>query len=292
MKKLIPVGFVAFLAFCMILSCSKEKSYETGAGGTPATGKIVKDSAGNCLPATVHGTYYSGKTISGDTTYVEIQVNVTKTGPYKITTDSQNNMIFSDSSYFAATGTQTIKLKAAGKPIIAGTFDFTVVFDTSYCSFTIPVLDGAATGNTDDNSVSNANDTAWHFKDGGTTYQGSVDSMYVKQAYPGTDSAATILYLRGYTASFDTSFQLGAVLPSGVLKQDTVYTSTSGTLVALGGQSGYIYEADGYQSTGATIGIETYNASTGVVIGFFTATALHNGTLTPISGRFSGKLTQ
>lgn len=299
MKNLLPVSLIAFLAICIAVSCSKEKSYETGSGGTPATGSVVKDSQNQCSSIALHGTYYSGITLHGDTNYVEVQVNITKIGSYKISTDSQNNMIFSDSGYFAATGVQTIKLKGSGKPILASIVDFTVSFDSSYCSFQVNVLDGTGISNPD-TSV-NGSDTAWHFSDGSTTYHGFIDSLKIRATQGtsnGVDTTFTALFLTGYgSTSTDTAFQLAVVMPGNVVVPGT-YTKSDGTLLVLaytgGTTASNIYTIDSNSSsTDMTVVIESYDATTKIVTGHFSGTAQYqsSGTLKSISGRFTGKLT-
>jgi hypothetical protein len=62
------------LLFCS--SCQKELSSEVGlldsAKGT------LKDSTDNCMPVTVHGTYYGGITPGADTCFIDLRVNVTQ----------------------------------------------------------------------------------------------------------------------------------------------------------------------------------------------------------------------
>lgn len=80
----------SFILFAIALGCQKELSFESDiAKGT------LKDSIGICFPQTLHGTFYNGITPGGaDTAYIEVKVNVTKTGSYSILTDMQNGFGF------------------------------------------------------------------------------------------------------------------------------------------------------------------------------------------------------
>ena len=85
---------LAFILFIIPFSCQKEFSRENHiAKGT------LKDVSGTCFPSTVHGKFYNGVTPDGNTTYVEVKVNVTKTGSYSIFTDIQNGLRFADSVF-------------------------------------------------------------------------------------------------------------------------------------------------------------------------------------------------
>ena len=67
-------------------------------------------------------------------------MNVKSTGTYVIKTDAVNGYAFSSSGRFNAIGSNTVKLAGKGKPLAAGTNDFTVSFNTSVCHIKITVL--------------------------------------------------------------------------------------------------------------------------------------------------------
>jgi hypothetical protein len=124
-------GLVLFIA------CQKELSVESGFAGKVAVGSLL-DSANNCQNIAINGTYTVDGTLTSDN-YVTLHVNLTEGGRYTIFTDTQNGFSFQDSGFLAA-GPQTVRLKAAGRPILAKPTIFTVSFDTSFCSFTINVI--------------------------------------------------------------------------------------------------------------------------------------------------------
>lgn len=131
-KGLFPALFFAFMLF----SCQDKYLM----GYIPAAkGSLKSESTGDCLPKTIGGTYVAGKDLN-DTNYIAVTVNVKSTGTYVIKTDAVNGYAFSSSGRFNAIGSNTVKLAGKGKPLAAGTNDFTVSFDTSVCHIKITVL--------------------------------------------------------------------------------------------------------------------------------------------------------
>src|SRR3954468_8813058 len=189
--------------FFLFFSCQKEYSFEKEATIGGAKGSL-KDSLGNCLPNSVHGTFYNGVTPGVDTAFVDIQVNVDSAGNYRIYTDLQNGFMFADSGFFNSTGITTVRLKPIGTPILNIPANFTVTFDTTACGFTINVQDSTGTGlggggnpgggGTDSTNLS---DTAWKFRVNTLVFNGPFDSAFV-----GVDSAgSSYLALFGSTAA-------------------------------------------------------------------------------------------
>lgn len=140
------IFFYLFFFCCttLFLSCEKEISLEKGTT-LKAEGSLL-DTAGNCFPDSVRGTFYNGITPGSDTAYVEIKVNVTSTGSYKIESEIEDGFLFSDSGFFSNTGINTIRLKPIGTPIIQGSINFNINFDSTFCDFTVTVQDSTGTG--------------------------------------------------------------------------------------------------------------------------------------------------
>ncbi|MBN8835689.1 MAG: hypothetical protein J0I09_00370 [Sphingobacteriia bacterium] len=136
----IIAGFVIVLFFW---GCNKETSYEspTGLGGL-AVGTL-KDTAGNCQDIVIKGNYKVDSVLT-DSNYIQVKVNISSVGIYKITTDTINGYWFSDSSYVLFTGAQTIKLKGHGKPILPINSIFTVSFSGTRCQFISSVFGSSA----------------------------------------------------------------------------------------------------------------------------------------------------
>jgi hypothetical protein len=94
---------------------------------------------GRCSSFKLSGTYTAGETLADSNTAAVI-VNVTEAGPYSITTDNQDGIIFSNSGNFTAIGLQTLILKGSGTPVTAANFTFTPNASSSKCSFSVTVL--------------------------------------------------------------------------------------------------------------------------------------------------------
>jgi hypothetical protein len=103
-----PIGNgVAYCAF-NIVSTNPNTAVYTFAGAP-----------GNCSGATIAGTYQTGIPLIGQNT-VALQVNVTSTGSYNITTNTTNGFSFSGTGQFSTTGLRTVLLTAAGTPQTPG----------------------------------------------------------------------------------------------------------------------------------------------------------------------------
>ena len=288
------IGIIVFLN-----SCSKEYSFETP---TPPGNAIFsfKDSLGNCLPDSVHGTFYNGVLPGSDTAYVEVQVRVDSIGSYAIYTDDktfQNGLMFADSGYFSTTGYATIKLKPIGQAIFHEPIPFTIssLSDSTVCSFTVYVQDSTGTGlgggGTDTTSLS---DTAWKFSVDAATFNCPVDNTFI---YSDT-SGAKFLTLYGYTpATGDSAFAVSIYLPSGEIADSNYSTTTSAGVyfkdVRDTVSTHYIYHADP-TTTNASITITlTYDSVNNIVEGTFSGTAvdLSGNVITISNGRFRAKVT-
>lgn len=272
-----------FAVTCLLafFSCQKEYSFEKG-NTIPAEGSLW-DSAGDCLPSTVHGTYYNGVTPGGDTAYVELQVNVTKTGGYNIKTDTANGFSFSDSGYFSSTGINTIQLKPSGHPIIVGISTFNVSFDSTFCSFTINVQDSTGTGLGGADTTATGNVGSWQFTTTEGTFNGTFYAATVIQDTFVWNSGGKMLAMAGFTKSTtDSAITLIAYLPesvieTGVYKTDSVPPANAAVFAFnyTTGNGDPIYEAfDGTPiDSDVSVTISSYDDATHVVTGTFSGTA-------------------
>lgn len=129
----------------MFMACQKEYSVEKGGFGGAATGELV-DSLGNCKSAEIKGTYKVDTPLNTSTNYVNIKVNFTAQGKYKIYSDTVNGMWFIDSGFTVSTGAAVIKLKGYGTPILPKTSDFALIFNNNLCTFSVPVGGSGGTG--------------------------------------------------------------------------------------------------------------------------------------------------
>ena len=159
----------------------------------PARGSLVSE-YGNCYPYTQHGNFFNGVPAT-DSDYIEILVNVTSPGSYKITTDQQKGVSFSASGVFGDTGVARVHLKSSGAFTEHTYADFTTTFDSTHCFFRVPIHDSAALG---------IADNTFEFKAGGTFYHGSI--FGVSLLLPGGDDPTTYYgSLQGFS---DTSLTM------------------------------------------------------------------------------------
>ena len=137
MKKL----FLFLLPLCVVLlfiACQKEYSLELG--GTGSAGSLQSDGTGECLPKTVQGVYQVGTVLSPITNYIDVQINVTATGNYRVYSDTVNGIFFQANGAFATAGLNTVRLAGGGTPSAAGIQSFTIIFDSTACTVNITTL--------------------------------------------------------------------------------------------------------------------------------------------------------
>ena len=238
----------------------------------------LKDSAGNCYPDSVVGTFYNGVTPGPDTAYVLLQVNVKSTGSYSITTDMQNGFSFSDSGYFSTIGINTIKLKPEGRPILPIVTDFTVSYDTSVCMFSINVKDSTGTGIGGGGAGSGGDTTgiavnSWAFESNSHIYSGPVTTAVFDT------TIGNLLSITGNIASgIDSLILINVTFPTTTIDTGTYITSSTGNNFLFATSMGNtIFTADA--STGASeleIHILNYDSGQKIVTGTFFGTANDN----------------
>ena len=118
-------------------TCSFSVTYATP---TPAA-YTFPGAPGACTVATPNGTYGVGIALNSSNT-LTVQVNVTSTGVYTISTNTVNGISFSGIGAFSSTGVQNVTLAGSGTPTTAGANNLTV--GTAGCTFTVTVLGPAA----------------------------------------------------------------------------------------------------------------------------------------------------
>jgi hypothetical protein len=131
---------LSLLAFAFLIgftACQKETSFE--GDNTPAEGSLLSDVSGDCLPKTVNGTYVAGTALVPSVNTITCDVNVTKKGPYLITTDTINGYYFSSTGTFTSLGNNTVTLRSNGTPFSAGVNNFIVSFDSTFCDIQVTV---------------------------------------------------------------------------------------------------------------------------------------------------------
>jgi len=288
MKKIFSFLFASCCTILFFYSCQKDFSIENG--NTQVAAGSLTDSLGNCLPDTVIGTFYNGVTPGSDTAYVEIQVNVTQTGSYNITTAPlENGLEFIDSGFFSNTVINTIRLKPIGTPILNTPTTFSVNFDSSVCSFTVNVQDSTGTGlGGSQDSVGTGGDpdstaNSWEFTQDPSVFNGSIDTA----TKDNSGGLATSLHLSGSTSTGDTTMSLEFVMPSTDIQTGTYIMSSSGISFSVTDVQSLtvIYEADGLTSgTDFTVIITSYDSATKQVKGTFSGQVQdQSGNIVPIT---------
>ena len=136
MKK--QVFYWLALILLMGIGCQKEVSFELGA--TPAEGSLRSNATGDCLPKTVNGAYVATTALVPTTNTITVQVNVTHTGNYIVSTDTVNGYYFRGTGTFTALGNVDVTLRGNGTPFAAGVDNFIVSFDSTICDIAITVL--------------------------------------------------------------------------------------------------------------------------------------------------------
>lgn len=128
----------------VIIGCQKEVSTELG--NTPGQGSLQSDVNGDCLPKTVNGVYVATTALVSATNTITVQVNVTRTGSYIITTDTINGYFFRATGTFTALGATNVTLRSNGTPFSAGVDNFVISYDGTICDIAVTVLPAGSGG--------------------------------------------------------------------------------------------------------------------------------------------------
>ncbi len=122
-----------FLAPMFLITCAKEYSYEGG----PLAQYTIEGSPAECTPAILSGNYFAGVAVD-KTNYLQVTVDVTLHGFYKISTIPVDGISFSASGNFTDTGKQVIKLACTGIPDSSGSFTVKIAGNTG-CYITLKI---------------------------------------------------------------------------------------------------------------------------------------------------------
>ena len=128
------VGYILLAIIFSVFACQKGIHWDID-----SEGNLLKDSAGNCEPIIVSGSFMVNNII-GDSNFLTVTVKVTLPGRYSITTDSVNGYIFKASGIFSKSGIIPVKLACNGKPLAAGTDHLNVYYNSSICEAVVNVL--------------------------------------------------------------------------------------------------------------------------------------------------------
>jgi hypothetical protein len=132
-RKLLVFGTAVIL-----FSCQKEYNGGRSAngGGAASAAGTLGVASGVCTRVTIGGTYKQGVSLTSANT-ITVQVTVTTPGPYTVSTNTVNEISFSNSGTFTTTGLQNLTLMGTGTPTNSGSQNFAVTFGNSTCNFSI-----------------------------------------------------------------------------------------------------------------------------------------------------------
>ena len=131
-------------ALIFFSACQKEYSLELS--GTVSSGSLQSDVGGECLPKTVEGIYEAGTVLNATTNFIDVQVNVTTVGTYRVYSDTVNGIFFQANGTFSTTGINDVRLTGNGTPLNAGIQNFVISYDTTECVVPVTILpQGGAT---------------------------------------------------------------------------------------------------------------------------------------------------
>jgi hypothetical protein len=116
----------------LFITCQKEYSFEKDLSQGTAGFSI------NCSNSSIVGSFYIAKTLDSSNK-LQLEVDVSTIGTYKLSTNAINGFSFSDSGRFTRTGVQTITLTGNGQPTAIGNFTFTITRNGNTCSFIVNV---------------------------------------------------------------------------------------------------------------------------------------------------------
>jgi hypothetical protein len=123
--------------FSLFTACQKEVSVELN--GSISSGSLQADAGGECLPKTVQGIYETGKVLDPSVNFIDVQVNATAVGTYRIYSDTVNGIFFQSTGSIATVGLNTIRLPGSGMPVNAGPQIFTIHYGSSSCAVAVSV---------------------------------------------------------------------------------------------------------------------------------------------------------
>lgn len=140
------LSFLCLLTLILFTSCDKEYSVENGVQN-PSTGSL-KAVSGDCQPAIVNGVFRAGAPLDPATNYIDVNLNTTAIGYYRIYSDTVNGVYFKAAGNVTVTGNNTIRLIPYGTPTTTGTYPYIISYNGSQCVIDVLVIDastGAAT---------------------------------------------------------------------------------------------------------------------------------------------------
>jgi hypothetical protein len=208
---MIRVSVLLVLFLTALASCKKNP---TPPPSNTSQGILLNDN-GTCEGAQVHGFWYDG--VSSDTSYVQVNVMVTKAGPYHIITDDQDGVVFSADGNFADTGMQNVKLKPQGLFSNYGTIHFVTAYNYSPCNLSLDIHDS---------TYRDQQDNTWQFTANGHIYKGTGTAVYTHWPTYAGDTYTFYGSMEGYS---DTSLIVNSLFFNFEHPDDPNHYSSDGS---------------------------------------------------------------
>lgn len=222
MKNIFRILLSTLCIVIIFFSCQKGIFWDLESDGF-----LNKDANGNCLPITVGGTYAAGQ-LTDASNFLQVEVNVTTTGTYNISTDTIDGIYFAATGSFQNIGNTEVKLPCFGTPSFGDTTAFTVRYRSSTCD--VPVIINSAPVDT---------------------------ATYTLQGSPGNCMDDTLY--GGYAA--------GVVLDSSSFIRVSVNVTTAGSYkITTDTVNGFYFAANGRFATTGIQTVDLYAAGTPVNI--------------------------
>jgi len=122
-----------FFTLLLLTACQKELSFETVGA---SVGTLKSGALGDCLPATVNGSYHEDSVLNSNN-YIDAQVQVTTTGTFDIYSDTLNGFYFKATGVFDSTGLYTVRLAGTGTATAGGDYTFHLHYGSSVCDIVV-----------------------------------------------------------------------------------------------------------------------------------------------------------
>lgn len=244
---------IVTLIFFVFSGCQKELNFD----GAISIGSLKSAVTGDCNPITITGVYQEDSALTS-ANYVDVQVNVSVGGSFEVKSDTVNGFSFYKAGTVPA-GLSTIRLYPSGKPDTALLTTFTVMYDSTFCTFSINVVPSTVGGAVytlggSPNNCSGFN-VFGNYNAGQATNAGDSVTFLVSVTTPGTYSITT-----GPTAINGMKFSATGMFPNTGTQSVTLHGS--GTPVAAGSNT---FSPTGGGTT-CNFSITTLPAGTGTAV--------------------------
>lgn len=205
----------------------------------------------NCGTITVNGVYLKGVALTSSNTIV-LNVKVTETGSYNITTEFINGIQFYDSGNFSALGNQSIILNGVGTPTVNSDFPATITSNSVSSSITcntiipvtLPAMKYAVIGANNAYSWHPNNVRAGTFNDSNFGPMGKVRIVSLINAWSTNDPVTAVTNLTGTSKPDILLYYSYGINPTSALVTALSDYVNAGGVLIFGTQDGQADQAN------------------------------------------------